>query len=29
MIEITGGRRQYSCQMGAGKSENIVQPAKY
>ena len=28
MKEVTGGRRYYNCQMGAGKCENIVQPAK-
>jgi hypothetical protein len=27
MTEVTGGRRKYNCQMGAGICENIVQPA--
>ena len=28
LMEATGGRRYYNCQMGAGRCGNIVQPAK-
>jgi len=28
MIEATGGRRLYNCQMGAGKCGKIIEPAK-
>jgi hypothetical protein len=28
MTEATGGRREYNCQMGAGRGGNIAQTAK-